>query len=299
MRGRLLRVALEVVDFVIRSLPAPMAYGLASLLGRAWYRFAASRRALVADTLRRVCQATGRPTGGRAFRRLVEQAFVEHARYWVEVLRAPHYDPRLLNRILAVEPGIWEQVEPIMRGGTVIAVPHLGNPEPFGYFVAGQGLEVTSPIEETEPRELFEFLLARRVGGQQVRIVPLQRASRPMLAALKRGEVAAMVADRDLGRGGVPVTMFGHATTLPAGPATLALRTGRPLLMARVLRIGPDRFSGRAELVEADITGDLEADAAALTRALAVAFEGAIGEAPEQWWAAFQPFFSDQRGHEI
>jgi len=297
MRGRLLRVALEVGDLVIRSLPAPMAYGLASLLGRAWYRFAAKRRALVAETLRRVCQATGRPTGGSAFRRMVQQAFVEHARYWVEVLRAPHYNPRRLDQILIVEPGVWEQVEPIMRGGTVIAVPHLGNPEPFGFFVAGHGLEVTSPIEETEPRELFEFLLARRVGGQQVRIVPLRRSSRPMLAALKRGEVAAMVADRDLGRGGVPVTMFGHATTLPAGPATLALRSGRPLLMARVLRIGPDRFSGRAEVVEATgLSGDLEADAAALTRSLAVAFERAIGEAPEQWWAAFQPFFTDQRG---
>ena len=50
---------------------------------------------------------------------------------------------------------------------------------------------------------------------------------------------------------GVPVTMFGHPTTLPAGPATLALRTARPLLMARVLRTAPERFSVRAELVEA------------------------------------------------
>jgi len=297
MRGRLLRVSLEVGDLVIRSLPAPMAYGLASLLGRAWYRFAAERRALVADTLRRVCKATGRPTGGSAFRRMVEQAFVEHARYWVEVLRAPHYDPRHLDRYVVVEPGIWERFEPILRGGAVIAVPHLGNFEPFGFFVAGEGLKVMAPIEETEPRELFEFLLVRRVAGQQIRIVPLSRSTRPMLAALKRGEVVALAADRNLGRGGVPVTMFGHATTLPAGPATLALRTDRPLLMARVLRIGPDRFSGRAELIEVDRSGDLDADAAALTRALAKAFEGAIGEAPEQWWAAFQPVFDDQRGH--
>jgi phosphatidylinositol dimannoside acyltransferase len=297
MRGRLLRAGLEAVDLVIRSLPSPMAYGLASLLGRAWYRLAPERRALVADTLRRVCEATGRPASGRGFRRMVEQAFVEHARYWVEVLRTPHYDAHDLGRYLVVEPGVWERFEPTLRQGAVIAVPHMGNFEPFGFFVVGEGLKVIAPIEETEPRELFEFLLARRIGGQQIRIVPLRRSSRPMLAALRRGEVVALAADRDLGRGGVPVTMFGHATTLPAGPATLALRTDRPLLMARILRIGPDRYSARAELIDADRSGDQDADADALTRALAVAFEGAIAEAPEQWWAAFQPFFDDQRGH--
>jgi lauroyl/myristoyl acyltransferase len=296
MHGRLLRVGLEVADFVVRSLPAPAAYALASLLGRAWYRFAPTRRGLVGETLARVCDATGRPSSGRAFRRMVEQAFVEHARYWVEVLRAPHYHLDHLDRIVQVEPGVWDAIEPVLRGGAVIAVPHLGNFEPFGYFVVEQGLAVTAPIEETEPPELFDFLMARRVGAQPVNIIPLSRATRPMLAALKRGEIAAMVADRDLGRGGIEVTMFGHATTLPAGPATLALRSGRPLVMARVLRRGPDRFSGRAEIVEIERTGDTDADVAAATRSLAVAFEGAIAEAPEQWWASFQPFFSDQRG---
>lgn len=295
MRGRLLRVGLGVADLVVRSLPAPAAYGLAALAGRTWHRVSPARRALVAETLRRVCEATGRPTSGRAFRHLVEDAFVEHARYWVEVLRAPHYRREDLDRIVSVEPGVWEMLDPVLRGGAVIAVPHMGNFEPFGYFVVEQGLAVTAPIEETEPRELFEFLMARRVGAQPVNIVPLKRATRPMVAALKRGEIAAMVADRDLGRGGIPVTMFGHATTLPAGPATLALRTGRPLVMARVLRTGPDRFGGRGVVVTAEQTGDFDTDVSALTRALAASFEQAIDEAPSQWWASFQPFFSDQR----
>ena len=33
----------------------------------------------------------------------------------------------------------------------------------------------------------------------------------------------------------------------------------------------------------------------ALTTALAASFEAAIGEAPDQWWASFQPFWTDQR----
>jgi KDO2-lipid IV(A) lauroyltransferase len=105
----------------------------------------------------------------------------------------------------------------------------------------------------------------------------------------------AVVSDRDLAGDGVPVTMFGRATTLPAGPATLALRAGRPLIMARVLRLAPERFSVRAMQVEAERTGHVATDVAALTVALASAFETAIAEAPEQWWAAFQAFWTDQR----
>ena len=103
------------------------------------------------------------------------------------------------------------------------------------------------------------------------------------------------IADRDLTTDGVPVTMFGRPTTLPAGPATLALRTDRPLMMARVLRTAPERFSVRAELVEAPRTGRADEDVVALTTALAASFEAAIGEAPDQWWASFQPFWTDQR----
>jgi KDO2-lipid IV(A) lauroyltransferase len=293
MRGFLLRLGLRLADVIARSLPVGTAYALADFAGRAWHRFAPGRRALVAENLSRVVAAGGASPSDRALRRMVRQAFVNHARYWLELLRGPHYPAERTPSMIHVEA--WDHWEPILRGGAVVAVPHLGNFEPVGHFVASQGLGGVAPVEETEPKELFEFLRARRASGQGVEVVPLSRSFRPMLGALKRNEIVALVADRDLSGDGVPVTMFGHPTTLPAGPATLALRTGKPLVMARVLRAAPERFSVRAELVEAPLGGDAEADVAALTTALGAAFERAIGEAPEQWWAAFQPFWSDQR----
>jgi KDO2-lipid IV(A) lauroyltransferase len=291
----LLRWGLHLADVAVRSLPSGAAYALADLVGRGWYRLAGQRRRLVAESLGRVAAATGRPTSGPAFRRMVEGAFIGYARYWVELLRAPHYPADQLEEILHIAPQTWATIEPIMRGGAVVAVPHIGNFEPFGHFMVMHGLRTVAPIEEIKPRELYEFLLARRVGGQRLEIVPLQHAYRPMLATLRAGGVAGMVADRDLDGHGIGVTIFGHATTLPAGPATLALRTGRPLLVGRVLRAGPERFVGDAWLVEAPRSGDARADVAALTRAVATGFERAIAEAPDQWWAVFQPFWTDQR----
>jgi len=293
MRGPMLAFGLRLADVVARSLPTGVAYALADVAGRAWYRLAPGRRELVGETMARIATATGRPATPRALRSMVEQSFVGHARYWLEFLRAPHYPDDQLDRIVEVED--WARWEPVVRDGVVIAVPHLGNFEPYGHVIAAAGLRGVAPVEETEPRELFDFLRARRASGQGVEIVPLRRAFRPMLAALRRNDFVALVADRDLAGDGVPVTMFGHATTLPAGPATLALRTGKPLMMARVLRTAPERFTVRAELVDAPRTGSTDDDVRALTTALGAAFERAIGEAPEQWWAAFQPFWTDQR----
>jgi KDO2-lipid IV(A) lauroyltransferase len=293
MLGTALRIGLSLADFIARSLPRGVAYALADLAGRAWHRLAPGRRALVAENLARIAAATGRPTSGRAMRWLVEQAFIGHARYWLEVLRSPHYKAADIDHIVHIED--WQRWEPIMRGGAVVAVPHLGNFEPYGHFVAAHGLGGVAPVEETNPPELFEFLRARRASGKGVDVIPLSHAFRPMLAALRNNQIVALVADRDLAGDGLPVTMFGHATTLPAGPATLALRTGKPLVMARVLRTGPERFSVRATAVEAPRTGHTATDVAALTLALAALFEAAIAEAPEQWWAAFQPFWTDQR----
>jgi phosphatidylinositol dimannoside acyltransferase len=293
MRGTALRLGLQVADAVARWLPRGLAYALADLGGRAWYRLAPARRALVAENLSRVAAATGRSTSERAMRRMVRHAFINHARYWLEMLRSPHYRNEQIPEIVHVDD--WERWEPVLRGGVVIALPHLGNFEPYGHFIVEQGLGGVAPVEETDPPELFDFLRSRRASGKGVEVVPLRRSYRPMLAALRRGDLVALIADRDLGGDGVPVTMFGHPTTLPAGPATLALRTGRPLMMARVLRTGPERFAVRAELVEAPRTGRVDQDIAALTAALAARFEAAIGEAPEQWWTSFQPFWTDQR----
>jgi KDO2-lipid IV(A) lauroyltransferase len=290
--GSVLRLALEAAALLIRALPSGVAYALADLVGRAWYRFAPARRALVAANMRRVCEFTGRPSSGAPFRRLVRRAFVEHARYYLELLRGADYAFAEIGEVVEVED--WPRIEATLRsGGTVLASAHLGNFEPMGVFFAAHGFAPVAPIEEIEPRVLFEFLLRHRGGGRGVEIVPLSRARRRMLQVLKADGVAGLIADRDLSRDGIEVTFFGHPTTMPTGPATLAVLTGAPLITGRCLRVGPDRFQALGELVELERSGDRRADVEALTRAMAARFERYIGETPEQWWGSFQAYWPD------
>ena len=287
----MLRLALEIADRIAARLPASVAYALADFAGDLWYRLAPARRRLVAANLARVCAATERPTRGPAFTALVREAFRNHARYYLELLRAPHYPIASIDRIVEVPD--WDRFKAVLSGqpGMLIS-SHLGNFEPFGTFVAAHGLRPLAPVEEIEPRPLYEFLAARR-GARHVDLVPFDEAARPLMQRLRAGGLVGIIGDRDLTGDGQRVRMFGHPTTVPAGPAALAVAHRAGVVVGRCLRLGPDRFCAEGTVIEVPATGDRRADTATLVERIAARFEQDIGDAPEQWWGAFQPYWPD------
>ena len=290
----MLRLGLEIADRIVASLPSRVAYALADVAGDAWYRFAPGRRRVVAANLARVCAATGRPVRGRAFRDLVRSAFRNHARYYVELLRAPHYPADRIADIVEVPD--WDAFAAALGAGPGMFIgSHLGNFEPFGAYLAAHGIRPLVPMEEIKPPALFDFLAARR-GGRGIELVRLSRAPRLLSERLRGGGTVGIIGDRDLAGDGHPVTMFGHPTTVPLGPAALAVAHGAALVVGRCLRVGPDRFRAEGDVLAPPSSGDRRADAAALATWIAARFERDIGDAPEQWWGAFQPFWPDLRG---
>ncbi|MEC8920864.1 MAG: hypothetical protein VYD63_07655, partial [Actinomycetota bacterium] len=76
---------------------------------------------------------------------------------------------------------------------------------------------------------------------------------------------------------------FGEQTTLPAGPATLALRTGAALLPIAVYD-RPDGCHGVVRpAVPAERQGRFRDDVTRVTQHLASEMEVLIARAPEQW----------------
>ena len=90
---------------------------------------------------------------------------------------------------------------------------------------------------------------------------------------------------------GIEVDFFGERTTMPAGPATLALRTGAMLCTGTVYS-GPGR-DHRAVIdppIDTSRCGTLREDVLRLTQEIAHRMEEMIRRAPEQWHV-FQPLW--------
>ena len=166
-----------------------------------------------------------------------------------------------------------------------MAMPHLGGWEWSGFWVTQvQQRPVTAVVERLEPPELFEWFVGlRRSFGFEV--VALGPEAGPVTAkALRSNHTLALLCDRDLTGTGPEVEFFGERTTLPGGPATLALRTGAPILPTAIYFDGPDlRRSVILPPLDTTRHGPLRADVQRVTQDLAHALEDLIRRAPEQW----------------
>jgi KDO2-lipid IV(A) lauroyltransferase len=248
---------------------------------------------MVAANLRRVLGAEAADPA--VLDRWAHRAFRAYARYWVEGARlATTPQSEVVERTFV--DGLHHLVEGTALGrGVIMALPHVGSWEYGGAFLASQGLPMTSVAERLEPPELFDFFVAQR-AAIGLTIVPLGPGSgNALVSTLRSGGLVGLLSDRDIEGTGVDVEFFGEKTTMPAGPATLALRTGARLVTGAVYS-GPglEHRGVVEEPLDTSRQGSLRSDVARLTQEIATRFEGLIRRAPDQWHV-FQPLWSTDR----
>lgn len=131
--------------------------------------------------------------------------------------------------------------------GIILAGAHLGCWELGGHFLGKFDIPVNLVVIERELAGI-RALLDSATGGKCFRILtaddnPLR--SVPILAALRRGEIVALLADRSFGGADVEATFLGGKIQLPAGPYRLAAAAGAPLFQVFVVRerVGHYRFA--------------------------------------------------------
>jgi KDO2-lipid IV(A) lauroyltransferase len=157
---------------------------------------------------------------------------------------------------------------------------------------------VVAVAEVLKPRRLFEFFAAHR-ARLGMTIYPAEGGvTSKLVAAVRRGSIVAIVGDRDLRGFGQEVEFFGETTTMPTGPAAIALRAQAPLL---VVGIYGTRLSDGRRAWEAYISDPIEVPAERtdeavnrLTREIAARLEDFIRRRPEEWHV-FQPFWPSDK----
>ena len=280
-----------------RALPGLAAASLVTPIGLSANFADAERRAMITRHLQRVDPRLS----GLALRRAVQGAFDSYARYWIESFRLPRLSSRVVDSWFTVVGFDEHVLSGLERGnGVILALPHLGGWEWAGRWLADLGHPVTAVVERIDPPELFDWFAKLR-ADLGMTVVPLgPSAGRAVLGALKRNEVVCLLSDRDIQRNGVEVEFFGERTTLPAGPATLGLRTGAPVLPTAVYF--DDRYLGHHAIVRGPLDTTrteqpLRDDVARVTQDLAHELEWLIRRAPDQWHM-FQPNWPSDPGYD-
>ncbi len=278
--GRLADLGYGAGWSVVRMLPEVVASGLF----RAGADLSARRRGPSVQQLRRNLARVVPRAGDDELDELVRDGVRSYARYWCEAFRLPSMDLAAL----------YERVDPHVLGqenldaalaegnGAIVALPHSGNFDISGVWVAQRYGGFTTVAERLRPESLYRRFVAYR-ESLGFEIVPLSGGARHSFVVLSQrlraNKVICLVADRDLTAAGLPVTFFGEQTRMPAGPAMLAARTGAALLPVGSWFTG----DGWTYRIHPPIKVAGKAGVGAATQAMADVFAGDIANHPADW----------------
>ena len=214
---------------------------------------------------------------------LMRASLASYARYWREAFRLPTMDLHAVGEELAKTIVGEEYIDAALAAGrgAVLALPHSGNWDMAGVWLAQTYGKFTTVAERLKPESLYRrFIGYRESLGFEV--IPLSGGEQPpfqlLSERLRDNKLVCLMAERDLTRSGVQVDFFGEPTRMPAGSAKLAIRTGAALLPVHSW-YEPDKT--RVQIYPPlDCTSG---DVGVITQALADVFAGNIAEYPADW----------------
>jgi phosphatidylinositol dimannoside acyltransferase len=214
---------------------------------------------------------------------LMRASLASYGRYWREAFRLPTMNLPALARQLNDSVLGQDHLDAALAAGrgALIALPHSGNWDMAGVWLAQTRGTFTTVAERLKPESLYRrFIGYRESLGFEV--LPLSGGKRPpfevLCDRLRENRVVCLMAERDLTRSGVRVEFFGEATRMPAGPAKLAIETGAALLPTHCW-FEEDGWVAWIQPALDCTSGDV----GAITQALADQFAKNIAAHPEDW----------------
>jgi Kdo2-lipid IVA lauroyltransferase/acyltransferase len=261
-------------------LPAPVATWLGRRLGDvAWIALRRRRRTALGNLAVAFPEL---PAADR--RRLARRSFEHVGLMTAELCRAAIELPdRTLSRI-QVE-GL-DHLRGAMRrhGRALVVTAHLGNWELLSLVHPLTGFPLAIVARRLDTAWLDTLVRGLRESAT-VEIIDKRRAVRPVLAALRRGSMVALMLDQNATRReGVFVPFFGRPASTSRSAATLAIRTATPIVPLFIRRTLDGRHAVTIEPPLVPPPGRLSREAVlTLTAACSQRIEAAIRRAPEQW----------------
>ncbi|MBI2861994.1 MAG: lysophospholipid acyltransferase family protein [Chloroflexi bacterium] len=268
------------VAFVSLS-PPWLSYSIASFIGRIVYHLWSAKRRIARENVQRVM---GNEADPQRIDNMVRRLFISFAKDVVDFLRLPNLTEHdVLRRVHTVG---WHHLDEALRGGkgVVFVTIHMGSWDLAGAFLALRGYAVSAVADTFRPKRLNDLILGYR-EQKGVRIIPRDGALRGMIRALRRNEILGLLVDRPAQGEGVPVRFFNAVAELPAGAATLALKTGASLIAGCITRRPDNTFVGLiTPPIEISPSGEPQRDVRLLTQKMVSVMEDFIRNQPDQWY---------------
>ncbi|OIP35015.1 MAG: hypothetical protein AUK27_05725 [Deltaproteobacteria bacterium CG2_30_66_27] len=213
---------------------------------------------------------------------LSKRIFRNFARNLVDYGRFHTISDEALDRLLPSVAHLHFLEECFAKGrGVILVTGHIGNWELGALFFGRHGFKI-NVVTIPEGSERIDSIRRAYRTRQDIRTIVVDGSpfsSLEIVAALRRGEIVAMLVDRREGTDGIPAKFFGEDRRFPRGPFLLSRATGAPILPAFIVRDG-NIYRG---VVDPPLSMDGLDDVSG-ARMVSESFERMIRTCPDQWY---------------
>ena len=168
--------------------------------------------------------------------------------------------------------------------GIVLALPHFGNWYLAGSVMAHYGVPLFA-VAGVQRNPLTNDWMNRRLYGKMQIFERGSSALRQCVKSLRSGGVLAILPDVRMKTPDLTVHFLGGDANLGRGMAAFARRTGSPIVLAKIRRVGlSHHVFDLAEPIFPDKSLDDETDVRRLTETVMALIEAQIRADPGQWF---------------
>jgi KDO2-lipid IV(A) lauroyltransferase len=269
-------------------LPASWAVAIGGALGRIAYA-AWGRRRRIAQANLRFCFPDA---GDDWIDDVARKSFANFGRAMIDYMRLPRLNARNVEKYhKLVNAASFD--EALARGkGAILFTGHFGSWEQTGAAVCLRGYSISFLVGE-QHNKYVDNLMNKLRADAGIGIIHMGAAAKGVFRALRGNGMVALLSDQDAGAEGAEVTFFGRRASTPKGPAAFVAKTGAAICAGFTIR---DSNSHNTLIMEdavvPEITGDLEADIAALTQAYTDVLEKYCREYPDHYYWMHRRFKS-------
>ena len=272
----------RVCSWIARSMPTATRYWIADRLGDLMYWLIPGYRENVRNNLTHVYgPGVALDLRGPEVRRV----FRTSARNWSDLLVVPGRSAATFDSEVEIsQSDILHLDSALAQGnGCVIITAHLGAFDYLGHYLHSKGYKLSIVTGRTTARIVFDAVTFLRQSNGLGLVEATPSGVRAAIQAVRNGECAVFVTDRDFFQNGVQVSFFGATTTLPPGAVRIARDSHAPIVPIFSQRSDRGHTITIHPPINVRKTDNLQRDLLEGMTCVVDSLERAISGAPDQW----------------
>lgn len=285
LKKRLIRgityYGLSVIIYIVYQIPSNISVRIGGILGKAAYYILYKEKRKTLKNL----SLSFPEANEKEIRKIGRACFSNLGKGLFELINLPKLNKDNIDRIVNIEGE--EYINHVLKKGKgyIFVTGHIGNWELMGAAFGMKGYKVNVIAAPLYDSRINELLIKQR-AFHNVRVIQrgAEDVKREIIKALHNNESLTMLIDQDTKVPGVFVDFFGRKAYTPSGAASIAMRTGAPVLMGFIKRLPDNTHKIQIkEPLKLINSGNKDADIEANTALFTKMIESEIKKDPDQW----------------